>query len=442
MILIGNGKVITLDPEVPYIGNGAVLVDDDTIAEVGTMSEMTKKYPDAQVLDAKGKVIMPGMINSHTHIYSAFARGMALKDAPPENFVQILERLWWRLDKALTLDDIKYSAFATIIECIQNGTTTIFDHHASPNSIKDSLFAIAEVAKQVGIRSCLCYEVSDRDGEAKALEGVKENEDFVKHTNKGDQDLVKGMFGLHASFTLSNKTLEKCAEIGQTLDTGYHIHVAEGHQDVTETLNKYGKRVVHRLAEFDMLGEKSIAVHGIHINEAEMELLKDSNTNVVHNPESNMNNAVGCAPVPHMIKKGINVGLGTDGYTHDMFESMKVANIIHKHFLCDPNAIGPEVFQMAFENNTKIASEYFEKPVGILKKGAYADIITVDYRPYTPMNADNTNSHIIAGMSGRCVDTVMINGKVVMENNTFVDVDVEEIFRKATELAELVWKRF
>lgn len=441
MLLVGNGRLITKNEAKPLIKNGCVAIDGNVIVEVGSTKELRDKYKAAEFIDAKGKVIMPGLINTHHHIYSSFARGMALDGEPGANFTGILEKLWWRLDKKLTLEDTKYSAYSTLIDCIKNGVTTVFDHHASPFSAKDSLFTIGEVSKELGLRASLCYEVSDRDGEDILKEGIEENINFIKHANTDEQDMLKGMFGLHASFTLSDASLEKCKRAMQGVNAGYHVHTAEGIDDLYDSLNKYGKRVVQRLLDFDILGEKSIAVHCIHTNGLEMEMLRDTKTNVVHNPESNMGNAVGCSPVIEMMKRGIRVGLGTDGYTSDMFESMKVANIIHKHHLCDPRVAWGEVPKMLFENNRKIAKEYFNKEIGVLKEGAYADVIVVDYNPHTPMTEGNINSHVLFGMTGRSVDTTIIDGKVLMKERKLLAVDEEEIFSKSREVAKKLWKR-
>ena len=194
MILVGNGRVITQDNLNPYIEDGCVVIKDNLIEDIGTTQEMKEKYSGYEFIDAGGKVIMPGLINTHMHIYSSFARGMAVPGKPSENFSEILENLWWRLDKKLTLEDTKYSAYATYIDCIKNGVTTVFDHHASPFAIEGSLFTIADVAKDLGLRTCLCYEVSDRDGEDITNQGIKENMDFIRFAMQDDSDMVKAMF--------------------------------------------------------------------------------------------------------------------------------------------------------------------------------------------------------------------------------------------------------
>ncbi|MCR1876388.1 putative aminohydrolase SsnA [Paraclostridium bifermentans] len=441
MILVGNGRLITKNEQNPYMDDGCVVIEGNVIKEIGSTKEMKEKYSNHEFIDANKKVIMPGLINTHMHIYSSFARGMAVPGKPSENFMEILENLWWRLDKKLTLEDTKYSAYATYIDCIKNGVTTVFDHHASPLAIEGSLFTIKDVAKNLGIRTNLCYEVSDRDGLKTIDQGIEENVNFIKFAKDDESDMVKGMFGLHAAFTLSDKTLEKCANEMANLDAGYHVHTAEGIDDVIINKEKYNKKVVQRLNDFNVLNDKTIAVHCIHIDSEEMELIKENKSFVVHNPESNMGNAVGCAPVVHLLNKGITVGLGTDGYTSDMFESLKVANIIHKHQLRDPRVGWAEAPTMLFENNRKIARKHYKKDLGVLKEGAYADVIVVDYIPHTPLNENTENGHIIFGMTGRSVDTTIINGKVLMKDRILLNIDEESILAKSREMSNKLWDR-
>lgn len=292
MYLIGNGRLVTREAANPYLDNGCVAIEGNLIAAVGTTEAMKAQYPDAEFIDAKGGVIMPGFINAHNHIYSAFARGLTIKGNNPTNFLEVLNRQWWTIDRHLLLADTKASADATYLDCILNGVTTVFDHHASYGEITGSLFAIADSAREFGVRTKLCYEISDRDGEEKMKAAVKENVDFIKYANADTTDMVKGMMGMHAPFTLSNETLEYC--VSENPGAGYHIHMAEGIDDLYDSLAKYNKRLIFRLHDMGILGEKTICGHCIYINEAEMDLMKHTNTMAVHNPESNMGNAVGC----------------------------------------------------------------------------------------------------------------------------------------------------
>lgn len=442
MLLIGNGLVITRDDKRPIIENGCVAVEGNKIVEVGLTSELKAKYSAEEFIDAKGKLIMPGFINAHMHYYSTFARGMANDSPPAKKFSDILKGLWWRLDKVLTLEDVYYSAAAPMLEQIKNGVTTAFDHHASAYAVPGSLFKIAEAAENFGIRSNLCYETSDRDGEKIIDEGIKENADFIKYCNNKKDNMLKAMFGLHASMTISDKTLEKCLKAIQGLDTGFHVHCAEGIEDLEDSREKYGKGIIERWYDAGVLSPKTIAVHCIHISEKEMDLLKEKDTIVVHNPESNMGNAVGASPILEMYKKGILLGLGTDGYTADMTESYKVANIIHKHVKGDSTVAWGEIPDMLFNNNRKITERFMDEKVGILEAGALADIIVVDYNPPTPINENNINGHLLFGVTGRNVDTTVINGKVLMKDRCLINIDEERIMAKTRELAAAVWKKF
>jgi len=440
-LILKNGRVITQDKDRPYIEDGAVVIEGNKIIAVDTTENILAKYKEEDIIDVDGKVIMPGFINTHHHIYSAFARGMASSGKPNENFLEILENLWWKIDKKLSLEDLKYSAYTTYIDCIKKGVTTVFDHNASPFAVTGSLDSIADAAKDLGLRTCLCYEVSNRDGEKIAQEGIDENINFIKKYNTDEQNMIKGMFGLHASFTLSDETLRKCDEELKGLNAGYHVHVAEGIDDLEQCLEKYGKRVVERLRDMNILGDKTIAVHCIHVTDDELNILRDTNTMVVHNPESNMGNAVGCQPFLELHQKGITIGLGTDGYTSDMTESMKVANIIHKHVKQNPSVAWGEVPVSMFENNRKIAQKYFSGDLGILRAGALADVIVVDYDPLTPMNENNINSHILFGFTGKDVVTTIIDGKVIMQDRKLVGINEKEIFKTSREVAKKLWDR-
>lgn len=435
MLVIGNGRMITRDPENPFFENGAAAIEGNVIRKVGTTPDIMKEYPDAEYIDAKGGVIMPAFINAHEHIYSSFARGLSIKGYDPHGFLDILDGMWWTIDRNLTLEETRLSAMATYIDSIKNGVTTVFDHHAGFGHIRDSLFHIEEAAKKTGVRTCLCYEVSDRDGKDKAKEGVLENEAFIKHALADGSDMIAGMMGMHAQFTISDETMELAAS-HKPDGVGYHIHVAEGIEDLHDCLKKYGKRIVDRLMDCNILGEKTLLGHCIYINPHEMELIKDTDTMVVHNPESNMGNACGCPPTMELVHRGILTGLGTDGYTHDITESYKVANVLHKHHLCDPNAAWGEVPKMLFEGNAKIAGRYFKKPLGILKEGAAADVIVTDYIPLTPMNGDNCNSHILFGMTGRSVVTTVCNGKLLMKDRVLTEIDEEKVMADCRQAAK------
>ena len=445
-MLITNSTLITFGKEnagnLHVIYDGAILIMGEHIADLGQTAELTAKYPDEQILDAQGKLAMPGLICAHTHFYGAFARGMAIPGEAPQNFTEILEKLWWRLDKALFWQDIRYSALVCLIDAIRHGATTLIDHHASPSAIEGSLDIIAEAVEEAGARACLCYEVTDRDGEEKAGAGIEENVRFIEKMASEPTSKLAGAFGLHASLTLSDETLEKVVAAASTLGVGFHIHVAEDMADQRDSLKKSGLRVVERLNEFGILGPQTIAVHCVHVDAYEMDILRETGTHVVHNPRSNMNNAVGVADVPGMLKRGIDVGLGNDGFSNNMFTEMHTAYLVHKLSQGDPRVMGADqVMQMEFQNNAQIAGLFFTDPLGELSVGALADIILVDYAPTTPLTAGNFPWHIIFGVDGTGVDTTIVGGRVLMQNKQLLTLDEEETCAKSRELAGKLWRR-
>ncbi len=438
MLLIGNGRLITRDPKLPYLESGAVVVDGEVIKEVGDYAALKAKYPQAEFVDARGQVIMPGLINAHTHIYSGLARGLAIDGNNPTDFLEILEGMWWNIDRHLGMDGTKASAYATVLDCIRDGVTTIFDHHASFAEIPGSLFAIKDVCQEVGIRANLCYEVSDRDGEEKALQSIQENADFAKWARDRGDDMITAMFGGHALFTISDKTFERMVAANNGM-TGYHIHVAEGMNDVYDSLRNYGCRPVNRLLGHGILGDKTMLGHCIHVNAAEMDILKETGTSVVTNPESNMGNAVGVTPVLKLYEKGIPVALGTDAYTHDMLESLKMELIIQRHNACLPNVGWCETMDALFKTNPFVAAKYIKKPLGILAPGAAADVIVMDYKPFTPFSAENIDGHMLFGMMGKNCRTTIINGKVLYKDREFVAIDEERINAWTMEQSKKLW---
>ncbi len=445
MKLIGNAEILTLENK-GFIHDGAIAIDGETIKEIGQTEELRNKYPNAEFINAEHRLVMPGFLNAHMHLYSTFARGMGLKGEPPKTFGEILKKLWWKLDKNLTTkEELYYSAMVPLIEGIKSGTTAILDHHASFGLIDGSLDIIEKAALDVGVRSVLCYETSDRWGKEARDASIRENVRFIMKKKKDiitePETLTAATFGMHASLTLSDETLEISKSEAEKLGVGFHIHVAEGEEDVEDSLKKSGVRVVERLEKFGILGDKTLAIHCIHINEKEIDILKETNTMVVHNPESNMNNAVGVAPILEFFEKGILTGIGTDGYTPSMFESVKVAYILPKLHYKDPRVGGAESQKMLFENNRKIFAKFFDKPVGVIEEGAYADIIILDYYPPTPFNADNAFYHLIFGMRDNLVNTTIINGRVVMKDRKLLNIDEEEIMEKSKEVAKKFWEK-
>ena len=440
-MLITNATLITWANPNQILEHHALYLAGDRIADLGSSDELRVKYPEAETLDAHGQYVMPGNICAHTHFYGAFARGLAIPGDPPKDFPEILERLWWKLDKALTLDDVRYSALVCLVDAVKHGTTTLIDHHASPNSIYGSLDVIAEAVVQSGLRACLCYEVSDRDGDFKARSGIAENNRFIKALTQSPHPQLAATFGLHASLTLSDVTLKTCRGLNQ--GGGFHIHVAEHEADEYDSLKKSGLRVVDRLHKLNLLGPKTIVAHCVHIDHREAELLKETGTWVTHQPRSNMNNAVGAADVEGLLRLGVKVCLGNDGFSNAMWEEWKTAYLYHKAAHRDPRRMGGyTITEMAVTNNAALANVFFpQAPLGVLAPGAYADIIFVDYHPTTPLTAGNLPWHILFGFEPSMVTTTLGGGRVLMKDRQLVTLDEAEITARSRELAAKVWER-
>src|SRR6266702_5610716 len=452
-ILIGNGTVVTLGSQNQLIEEGAVLVHNGRIAAIGKDTTLRQQYPNAEYTDAHDGLIMPGFLCTHTHFYGAFARGMVIPGDPPRNFPEILERLWWRLDKLLTLEDTRASAEIFMADAIHSGTTSVVDHHASPNAVEGSLDVIADTVEQAGIRACLAYEVSDRNGLTVIADGIRENERFIRslraeRKRQAEAGLIAASYGLHASFTLSTATLERCAFGGAELGVGFHIHVAEDISDEKDSTTRYGMRVVDRLEADRILGPHSIAAHCVHVRSGEMSRLAETHTNSVHNPRSNMNNAVGRMPVEEIVGVGVNVGLGNDGFSMNMMQEMKAAYLLHKLALEDPRVMpGDLVLKLAFQHNARIMDAVFSPfcpdfpRVGELGVGVAADLVLLDYLPPTPLTSGNFPWHLLFGMDGHQVNSPMVNGRWLMRNRQLLTIDEARIHARARELSQALWNR-
>ena len=443
MLLVENGRVVTRSNANPYIEDGAVAIDGTKIVVVGGREELRRAYPEATSLDARGGLIMPGLINCHTHIYSGLARGLAIKGCNPTNFLQNLEQQWWNIDRHLTLDGTRACAYVTMMESFRNGVTTIFDHHASFRQIPGSLFAIKDVAQEMGMRACLCYEVSDRDGKQKLQESIQENADFARWAAAQDSDMIAAMFGGHALFTLPDEALDAMVQANDGL-TGFHVHVCEGMDDVYDSAQKHGTSSVHRLLDHGILGPKTMLGHCIHVSPADMDIIAGTHTKVVNNPQSNANNAVGTAPVLEFFKRGITVTMGTDAYTHDMLQSLKAFVPLQRLNSALPNVAWGEAMTMLFKNNAEVANMYFStkpqgKPLGVLEPGAAADVAIFDYPAPTPLGADNIDGHILFGVEGHDCRTTIVNGRVVYRDRELVDCDKEKIDAFVMQQAKELW---
>lgn len=439
-LLIENGTLATLGENNRVLNNHSLLIEDDKITRIAPASELTGTQAD-KVIDAKGQLVLPGFINAHTHFYSAFARGLG-KVPPSKNFVEVLENLWWRLDRLLTPEDTYYSALVSCVDAVKHGTTTLIDHHASEGHVRGTLDLIEKAVKETGVRGSLCFELTDRDGQQVSDDGLAENVEFIRKNRKENSSQIKALFGLHAAFTIHDKTLERAVKEAKALGVGFHIHTAEDQADQDHSLEKHGMRVVERLHKFGVLGPQTICAHCIHVDDHELDLLAETDTIGVHLPQSNMNNAVGVADVVKIVEKGILYGLGTDSMTNNMLEEGRVA-LWAQHLSKNNPSVGfMEVWNALLVNNQKIIARYWDDGIGELKEGYKADVVLMDYEPPTPFDEGSFIGHMCFGVAHSSVRTTIANGKVLMEDHKLIDIDEERIAARAKELSAALWERF
>ena len=413
------------------IKKGSISIENNVIGRIG---KALKKGRDEERIDVNGRLVLPGMVCAHTHTYSAFAFAFPAKDKS-EDLEGILKNLWWQLDQCLDRETVYWSAVLTSRRYLRNGVTTLIDHHASPNALRGSLSTLAEGFKKFGIRSCLSYEVTDRYGEKKAREAIRENERFAREFGGGRKDeMFSALFGLHASFTLSSETLQKCFEIANKLDVGFHLHLAEGKADVTDALKRFKKPLIQHLMNEGILNKKTLAAHCVNLNKKDLQLLKKTNAKVITNPRSNANNGVGMMPLDGMLREGITVGIGNDGLGYDMIEETKALQCMHSLSAKRPSVLSSEILnEILFLNNSKIASSLFKKKVGEISEGAYADLVIMDVKPFdNKLNLMNLDTSL--------VDSVIVDGGWKIKNKKFV-FGLEESEKEIERVAKRIRKK-
>ena len=437
MIILKNATAIEFQPATVRSGVD-IVIDGSHIVAVGP--GVGGNYQAHRILDMQGAIVMPGLVCSHNHFYSGLARGITAKINPSLDFVSVLKNLWWRLDLAIDEEILYFSGLVGALEAIRNGTTTVIDHHASPNFIKGSLTVLKQAFEETGLRGITCYETTDRNqGSAEVEACIRENIDFAKLCQrekevKGDDYLVEAMIGGHAPVTMPDHALQLMAEAVSETKRGVHIHVAEDAYDVSYSHHKYGKDVVARLNDFGLLNEKALLVHGVHLSDQDVHLINQHDAFLAHNPRSNMNNHVGYNSKLRLYN---NLVLGTDGMGSDMFEEMKFGFFKHKDV---GGPLWPDSYLKFLYNGNNILARYFGAQFGQVATGCKADLIVLDYQSPTPLVPENIGGHIAFGLGSGAVSTVIVNGRIVLENKQFA-FDVTPIYAKARQVAQRLWNR-
>lgn len=368
--------------------------------------------PDGIRLDCGDCELQPGWVNAHTHIYSALAPfGMPAPSPPPSNFVQILERVWWKLDRALDADSLRASARLYAAEALLAGTTTLIDHHESPDFIEGSLDVLADACEEIGIRALLCFGATERNGgRQEAWRGLAECRRFIEGNQR---PLVRGVVGLHASFTVSDETLREAARLCSELGTILHIHLAEDGADVVDAKERGYPGPLERLLEFNALPSGSITAHGVHLSEAQVEKLVEAGVWIVQNPRSNRGNRVG---YPKAIRVSSRVALGTDGYpAHLPDEQAVLSEEVAEHDDDELAAAG------RCAAGRRLAGERFDCSFSPLAPGMAADVVAV--------RSDGSVRHVLVG------------GEVVVRDGVLQTAEIERLRADAQQAAPSLWER-
>jgi len=425
VVLAGADVLASLDP--PRVERADLVISGGRI--------MPGLAADGQRLDCSGCLIVPGNVCAHTHLYSALARGMPGDPAPATSFLEILQRVWWRLDRALDADSIRASVLAGGLSALMAGTTTLVDHHASPNAIDGCLDVIAEALGELGLRSVLCYEVSDRDGSGSARAGVAENRRFLQRAVAGVFPLARGMVGAHASFTLSEETLAACAELAQAAGVGVHVHVAEDGTDNADARARFGTQVTERLASAGVLNSRALLAHCVSLRPGESAIVNASGAAVAHNCRSNLNNSVGRAPVRDLAR----LTLGTDGIDGDMFAESRAAFLRLRE---DDVTASPAWPLARLAEGARLAAAAFGEPsLGTVVPGAPADLVVLRYDPPTPLSSANAAGHWTFGLHAGLVRDVFVAGERVVADGVPTRVDAERVLAQSRRAAAVLWER-
>jgi 5-methylthioadenosine/S-adenosylhomocysteine deaminase len=439
-ILVKGGIIITMDPRQRILSDHSIVIEDGKFRAIGKTDEVPGHSKADEIIDASGGIVMPGLICSHTHLYGILLRGAALNISPPSDFTQILQRVWWPVDESLTFDDAYASALVGCLEFLKTGTTTFADTYSGPNSIEGVLDRIAKAVDEVGIRGLLAFEATERHSKEEGERGVQENVRFAaREQEKGSRTLP--LFSLHASFTVTDELIRSVRKLASKYSVPITIHTSEGLGDPQHNMEHYGKRTIERLRDDGLLARDVVLAHCVHLNDSELDIVAKSGAKVAHNPMSNMLNAVGTARVPDMLRKGIRVGLGNDGYIFDGFENMRATYLIHRAVMRDPNAIDAyAILEMATIKGAELYG--LEKQLGSIERGKRADLIVIkpNFLP-TPLNPDSVVGHLINTINGHDVRTTIVDGKTVMRDRKVTTLDETNAQTKGQDAAAALWQR-
>ncbi|MFX1576273.1 MAG: amidohydrolase family protein [Promethearchaeota archaeon] len=435
--LIKNAVIVTMDNQRRVLEDTDLLIDGIKIKAIG---KSLKESAD-QVIDGTGRMVLPGFICGHTHLYGIMLRGAPLDIKPTTDFLQILDRIWWKVDSAFVNEDAYASALAACYEFLRSGTTCFADTYSGPGSIEGVLDAIAKGVTETGMRGILAFEATERNSKKEGERGLKENVRFITKLQKTPNNLLSGMYSLHASFTLSDELIIKTREKADELPAPLTIHTSEGLIDVYHNIERYDKRTVERLFDLGVLGTDVVLAHCVHVNHDELELIKGSGAIVAHNPMSNMNNAVGTSPVKEMYELGIPVCLGNDGFIFDAMENIRTAFLVHKLHHHDTRVTTPQqIIEMATINGAQAYG--LGNKLGSIEQGKLADIVMLHPNPrVTPILPSGIYGYLVYGCTAHEVEHVFVNGRQVVEDHQVVSVKAEVVEKALERVVPKLWEK-
>jgi len=438
---VKNGVLLTMDNQRRILEDHSIAIVGGRITEIGKTTDLERTFSSADVLDASGGIVMPGIVCSHSHLYGILLRGAPIKITPPTDFTQILQRVWWPIDEAMSFEDAYASALVACLEFAMSGVTTFADTYSGPNAMQGVLDHIASAVEEVGIRGLIAFEATERHSRDEGFRGLQENVRFAEKTRADPESKVQPLFSLHASFTVSDDLIRETKNLADKYHAPITIHTSEGLGDVQHNLERYGVRTVERLHDLGLLGPKTVLAHCVNLDDNEIDIIAATGTGVAHNAMSNMLNAVGVAPILKMLEKNVNVGLGNDGYVFDMFENMRTTYLLHRMHHRNPNAIDAyTVLKMATINGARLYG--MDKEIGSIETGKRADIIII--KPSilpTPLNASSAVGHLINTVRGSDVEHVLIDGKPIVQNKKTMTFDMDKAQKISQATASKLWAR-
>jgi 5-methylthioadenosine/S-adenosylhomocysteine deaminase len=432
-IIIKNGTIVTMNDAGDVLFDGALVLTADRITDVGSTADVLAKHgtDGARVIDAAGKAVLPGLIDLHYHT----ALGKGWSDHLP--LWEYLETCWYPIIRALDYEAAYWAALASYSESIKCGVTTV-------NDMYRQLAALADAATEIGIRAVLSNDVADAEHD---LDTLDDNKEAFQAKHGAADGRVEVYIGIEWLPLASEELLRDARVLADELGTGIHIHLNESLTEVENSKQRFGRRPTEVAYDTGILGRNCIAAHCVWLSDTEIALMRETGTQISHNPTSNAKLGNGIARLPEMLAAGLNVGIGHDAAecnnSRDLFEVMKFASLMHRASRVDASLQQPpSVLRMATRNGAQALGH----ETGRLEPGRKADVIVVDlksqmFTPLMPHNADHLFSHLVFAANGSCVDTTIIDGKIVMDNRHLVTVDEQKVLREANDAFRRVLDR-